>query len=167
MSRSLQDFPTALSELHKLEFDYAGGDGIDFEPYSEFLSPAETISWFKAWTGNPDADSSCFKVFGQDGGGGYAAFWMVHPERPTLDQPIVFLGSEGETGVIASDFSHYLWLLASGFGPCEAIADPDQSRPKIEHFRAFAQRWSSTEELEGRVVLQQARELFPHFLNDK
>lgn len=26
-------FPPVLAELHKLPFDYAGGKGIDFEPY--------------------------------------------------------------------------------------------------------------------------------------
>lgn len=28
-------FPPLLAQLHKLPFDYADGEGIDFEPYSE------------------------------------------------------------------------------------------------------------------------------------
>ncbi|MDJ0345135.1 hypothetical protein QMK19_31840 [Streptomyces sp. H10-C2] len=58
-----------------------------------------------------------FRVFGQDGTGGYAAFWLVRPGRSLVEQPVVFLGSEGDVGVVARDLAGYLWLLAEGFGP--------------------------------------------------
>jgi hypothetical protein len=29
-------------------FDYAGGDGVDFEPFAAFLSAEETTDWFQA-----------------------------------------------------------------------------------------------------------------------
>lgn len=48
----MQKFPALLSALHLLEFDYADGEGIDFEPYDEFLAPDEVTDWFRAWTGN-------------------------------------------------------------------------------------------------------------------
>lgn len=67
-------------------------------------------------------DGVCFRVFGQDGTGGYAAFWLVREGRGLVEQPVVFLGSEGETGVIARDLADFLWLLAGGVGPWEAAA---------------------------------------------
>ncbi|HFX7636876.1 TPA: SMI1/KNR4 family protein, partial [Acinetobacter baumannii] len=35
----MTQFPDLLKKLHQLDFDYADGDGIDFEPYQDFLSP--------------------------------------------------------------------------------------------------------------------------------
>lgn len=156
-------FPTLLAKLNNLDFDYAGGAGIDFEPYHEFLSADQTTNWFRAWTGNAAADGSCFKVFGQDGTGGYAAFWITHPDRHILEQPIVFLGSEGEKGVVASDFASYLWLLASGIGPYEAVAYPIGDGSPHEQFLAFARENSSVAPIGGRAVLEQARSKHPNF----
>jgi len=163
MQEPEQIFPELLVKLNKLDFDYADGDGIDFEPYAEFLSVEETVSWFRAWTGNEAADGSLFKVFGQDGSGGYAAIWITQPDKELLEQPIVFMGSEGETGVIASDFDSYLWLLACGVGPCEAVAYPDLDREPNTQFLAFARENSSHEPLEARTVLEQARSKYPDF----
>lgn len=156
-------FPASLASLNKLEFDYADGDGIDFEPYPEFLSAEDTTSWFRAWTGNENADGSCFRVFGQDGTGGYAAFWITDPDRHILEQPIVFLGSEGENGVVASNFDSYLWLLASGIGPYEAVTYPIADGAENEQFQAFARENSSLEQMGARTVLEQARSKHPDF----
>jgi hypothetical protein len=142
-----------LRELHRLEFDYAEGDGIDFEPYEKFLSSAETANWFNAWTGNPGANGAEFRVFGQDGSGGYAAFWLVTPAVELLKQPVVFLGSEGEIGVVAVDFDDYLWLLAGGIGPYEAVAYPGITREPNPSFKRFAQKHSSAVQfLPGQIV---------------
>lgn len=54
----MTQFPDLLKKLHQLDFDYADGDGIDFEPYQDFLSPEETAGFLTAWTGNPQADAS-------------------------------------------------------------------------------------------------------------
>jgi hypothetical protein len=72
------------------------------------VPPDETASWFRAWTGNPEADASRFRFFGKDGTGGHASFWRVQPDADLLRQPIVFLGSEGQTAVVACDFHAYL-----------------------------------------------------------
>ena len=58
--------PELVSQVNQLPYEYADGDGIEFEPYDTFLSADETADWFKAWTGNPNADASKFRVFGQD-----------------------------------------------------------------------------------------------------
>jgi len=163
MSKPDQNFPPPLASLNQLDYDYADGEGIDFEPYPEFLAAEETTSWFRAWTGNETADGSCFRVFGQDGTGGYAAFWITHRDRHILEQPIVFLGSEGEKGVVASNFDSYLWLLASGIGPYEAVAYPIADGAANEQFVAFARENSSLEQMGGRAVLEQARNEHPDF----
>ena len=89
-------FPTLLMQLHQLEFDYDDGEGIDFEPYHEFQPAKDTADWIKAWTGNHELTAAEYRIFGQDGSGGYAAFWLVRDGKPILEQPIVFFGSEGE-----------------------------------------------------------------------
>jgi hypothetical protein len=156
-------FPPLLAELHKLDFDYADGDGIDFESYSEFMDAEETLDWFRAWTGNPAADGSCFRVFGQDGTGGYAALWLAHSGKPLLEQPIVFLGSEGETGVVAPDFESYLWLLAFRKGPYEAVAYPAAEDKPNELFTSFVMLHSTAPRSGSQEILDQARRAHPGF----
>ena len=133
-----QELPPRLAELNALDFDYADGEGIDFEPYQEFQSADDNAAWIRAWTGNPELTGAEYRVFGQDGTGGYAAFYLVHPDRPLLEQPIVFFGSEGELGVVAATFTDYLWLLAGGVGPLEAISydatSPYAPQPELADF---------------------------------
>jgi hypothetical protein len=163
---SNRTFPTLLKQLHELEFDYADGEGYDFEPYDQFLSATETRDWIRAWTGNSEVDGAEFLVFGQDGTGGYAAFWNVRPGASVLDQPVVFLGSEGAIGVVARNFSDYLWLLAGGIGPCEAVEQSDrQSAPDAirAHFRRFAEAHASKPPRTPEEVVSAAQQLFPEF----
>lgn len=90
-------------------------------------------------------DGACFRVFGQDGTGGYAAFWLVREGRGLVEQPVVFLGSEGETGVIARDLADFLWLLVSGVGPWEAAAGygAEEEEPRPDPAReAVAERFA-------------------------
>jgi len=156
-------FPTLIAELHKLEFDYADGEGIDFEPYSSFLPEDEVQSWFKAWTGNKDADGSRFRVFGQDGTGGFAAIWLANEGASLLEQPVVFMGSEGETGVVARTFDDYLWLLASGHSPYEAVAYPDDSKSADETFTRFARDQTQSSARPPSVIIAEAEAAYPTF----
>lgn len=154
-------FPDLLRRLNALGFDY--DEGFDFEPYQEFLSAEDTAAWFKAWTGNAEVDGSQFRVFGQDGTGGYAALWLVRPDEPLENQPVVFLGSEGEKGVVALGLDEYLWLLAAGRGPYEAIAyDGEEGIPHAQ-FTAFARENSKVAELPVSEVLARARAAYPDF----
>ena len=166
MNQAEQLMPAVLRELHSLEFNYAGGEGIDFEPYSEFLSQEQTKSWIRAWTGNKELTGTEYRVFGQDGTGGYAAFWLVRPGEGLLGQPIVFFGSEGEVGVVAADFSDYLWLLAGGIGPHEAILFPGLNRRTDPVFTAFAERRSGVPHLGPWEVIARARTEFPSFAQE-
>ena len=156
-------FPEILKKLHELPFDYDGGDGIEFEPYPEFCTAQRNSSWFRAWTGNKEVDGGEFRIFGQDGSGGYAAFWLVLPGRPVLEQPVVFMGSEGECGVVAKDFADYLWLLAGGFGPLEAVAYPEAARAPLPEFERFAAERAPGSRKSPAEVLAAAQVEFPKF----
>ncbi|MBW8802882.1 MAG: hypothetical protein JF587_03315 [Catenulisporales bacterium] len=164
--------PPALAAIAAIGFHYGADEvdeeeedhpGVDFEPFDEFLDPEDTTDWFRAWTGNPDADGGQFRVFGQSGDGGYAAFWLVREDADLADQPIVFLGSEGETGAVACDLSSFLWLIADGSGPYEAVEHPmRRSQPHAE-FTAIAEKHATSERMTAREVVAAAREEFPDF----
>ncbi|SEL87782.1 hypothetical protein SAMN05414137_114182 [Streptacidiphilus jiangxiensis] len=158
-----REFPAALAAALVVPFDYDDGDGVDFEPFRAFLAAEDTTDWFRAWTGNPQLTGDAFRVFGQNGAGGYAAFWLVRPGRPLADQPVVVLGSEGETGVVARSLGDLLWLLAGGFGPWEAATDsePDWTPRPNEAFAAVARKFAPGQELSASEVIAQAAREFP------
>jgi hypothetical protein len=107
----VEPFPPALSALAAI----GTLEGVDFEAGEEWSTGGP-----EAWTRNPDAERE-FAVFGYDGSGGMVAFWLVNP-GPVAEQPVVVLGSEGEAGVVACDLADFLYLLAGGVGPYEAVA---------------------------------------------
>ncbi|MEV7929209.1 SMI1/KNR4 family protein [Kitasatospora sp. NPDC088779] len=160
-----RQLPAALAAALSVPFDYDDGKAIDFEPFPTFLSAEDTTDWLRAWTGNTELSGDDFRVFGQDGTGGYATFWLIRPGRPLIDQPIVFLGSEGETAVLARDLGDFLWLLAGGFGPWEAATtyEPDWSPHPNRQLAAVAERFAPGRQQPATVVIEQATREFPNF----
>jgi hypothetical protein len=160
-----RQFPPALAAALAFPFDYADGMGVDFEPFPAFMSAEETTDWFRAWTGNAELSGDDFLVFGQDGSGGYAAFWLIRSHRPLIEQPVVFLGSEGETGVVARDLDAFLWLLAGGFGPREAATsyEPDWTPGHNPELVAVAERFAADRQQSATAVIEQATREFPDF----
>ncbi|MCZ7416779.1 MULTISPECIES: SMI1/KNR4 family protein [unclassified Streptomyces] len=161
-------FPAALAAALAEPFDYDGGDGVDFEPFEGLLSAADTTDWFRAWTGNGELTGDAFRVFGMNGAGGYAAFWLVRQGRPLEDQPVVLLGSEGETGVIARDLGDFLWLLAEGYGPFEAISaftgyEPEWTARPNERLTAVAERFAPHGRRAGAEIIRSAARAYPDF----
>ena len=75
---------------------------------------------------------------------------------------MVFLGSEGELGVVASSVHDYLWVLAGNVGPYEAVAYEDE-RPENAQFTDFARRHAADLERPARAVIAAARAEFPDF----
>ncbi|MFE9093610.1 SMI1/KNR4 family protein [Streptomyces sp. NPDC007264] len=162
-----RQFPAALAAAMAVRLNYADGDGdgVDFEPFAAFLSADETTDWFRAWTGNGELQGDHFRVFGQDGSGGYATFWLVHQGRALAEQPVVFLGSEGETGVVARDLGAFLWLLAGGFGPWEAATSYKRGwvpHPSSE-LTAVAEQFAPDHRAPATAVIEQATREFPDF----
>ncbi|WGD41484.1 SMI1/KNR4 family protein [Streptomyces cathayae] len=155
--------PPALADVARAEFDYADGDGIDFDPYDVFYSAEETTGWLRQWTGNPDVDGDAYRVFGQNGAGGLAAVWYGRPGRPLTEQPVVFMGSEGECGVVAGNLSDFLWVLADGTGPLESVLyEEHEARPNLE-LTELAERHATTPRRPARDIITEARAEFPTF----
>jgi hypothetical protein len=159
-----REFPELLKKLHSIEIDYADGEGIDFEPYDSFYSEDDTSEWIKAWTGNEELDGSEYLIFGQDGTGGYAAFWCVRETDNLLQQPIVFFGSEGELGVVAQSFYDYLWLFANGLGPYEAVEYPNDEYLQNQLFLSFAEKHALSHKGSSNEILAKAANEFPDFI---
>ncbi|MET8763773.1 SMI1/KNR4 family protein [Lentzea sp. NPDC004782] len=164
-------FPAALVALSGVEFpwDYDEKSGepapgnIDYEPCDEFGSAEETTDWIRAWTGNSELDGAAFRVFGQDGTGGLVASWLVRPGQPLVAQPVAFFGSEGEAGVVATSLGEFLWLLAGGVGPQEAVEFGTESGVGHDELRAVAEEHSGVEPRTPAEVLAAARAEFPDF----
>ncbi|MFF3758405.1 SMI1/KNR4 family protein [Streptomyces sp. NPDC002185] len=160
-------FPAALAAAMAVRLDRLGEDGVDFEPYESFLAADETTDWLRAWTGNSDLTGDDFRVFGQDGTGGYAAFWLVRQGRELAEQPVVFMGSEGETGVVARDLGTFLWLLADGTGPWEAAAlyEPGADwTPRVDKdLAAIAEQHAPGRRASAPAIIAEATREFPDF----
>lgn len=158
-------FPAALAALTDIEFPFDDEElgSIDYEPYAEFDSAEETTDWLRSWTGNAELDGDAFRVFAQDGTGGLVACWLVRAGRPPAGQPVVFFGSEGEVGVVAASLSEFLWLLAGGVGPLEAVQFGFEEGVPHEGLRAVAQAHSGIGPRTPAEVLAAARAEFPDF----
>jgi hypothetical protein len=159
--------PTIMQQLHQIPCEYAEGEGIDLEPFPEFLSESDTTNWIQAWTGNKQLTGAEYRVFAQDGSGGYAALWCVRADRDLLAQPSVFFGSEGDLGVVASNFSDYLWLLANGIGAFEAIVfEARERRLPQPAFTAFARQHAIDSNRQPSEIISTAQAEFPNFADD-
>jgi hypothetical protein len=158
--------PPALADMARVEFDHDDGKGIDFEPYDAFDPAEETTDWVRRWTGNHELDGDAYRVFGQDGSGGLAAVWYGRPGRPLAEQPVVFMGSEGENGVVAGNLSDFLWVLADGIGPLETVLyDEHEARPNAT-LTELAERHATTPRRPARDIIAEARAEFPTFAED-
>ena len=163
MTNDAEPFPAALTAIAGVEFEYGEDGGVDFYGDEQFTDPAEMTEWFRAWTGNDEVTGDAFRVFGRDGTGGLAAFWLVRDGQPVEHQPVVFLGSEGETGVVASNLSDLLWLFADGVGPCEAVTPYDEPLTPSVEVLAIAERWATPPKRSATEIVSAARAEFPHF----
>lgn len=114
----------------------------------------------------PAIDAAAYRIFGQDGTGGAAALWCVREGGHLADQPVVFLGSEGETGVVAGNLSDFPWVLADGFGPLEATLFPTRDPRPNTHLTALAHRHAATSRRSAHAVFAAARAEFPTFDED-
>jgi len=89
---------------------------------------------------------------------------------PLRDPPLRRNGKVGNMasllGLVAKSFADYLWLLAGGSGPYEAIAYPGLEREPNPAFTAFAQEHAAAAKKPAREVIAEARREFPSFEKD-
>ncbi|MFF5970218.1 SMI1/KNR4 family protein [Streptomyces sp. NPDC012769] len=157
-------FPEALAAVAGISFDHAGGDGVDYEPYAAFPSAEETTEWIRAWTGNQELDGDAFLPFGMDGTGGQVAFRRVRPGRPLVEQPVVFLGSEGEAVVLSQDLTGFLWLLADGYGPTDFVwSERRPPRPSADLAAVAEAHGGAASRRSAAEVVKAAAAEFPDF----
>jgi len=157
-------FPEALSAVAAVSFDYGAGDA-DYLPHDRYLSAERTAAWIRTWTGDDGLDGAQFRVIGEDGAGGYAAFWLVRPGCPVAGQPVVFFGSDGDLGAVAPDLGGFLWVLADGSGPFEAVAERERGRPSRPHpaLTAVAERFAPGGRRPARSIITAAQQEFAGF----
>jgi hypothetical protein len=89
-----------------------------------------------------------------------AAFWIRASDAQIENQPIVFLGSDGELHVIARDLGDYLWLLANGVGPLETVDAIDRTTTPIPALIAIAQRYTGEMHRPTAMVIDAAQAEF-------
>jgi hypothetical protein len=131
------DVPPPLRAIMDARYDYDDGRGVDFEPYPALEPAAETGWWLRHWTADPDVTGEELRPFAQDGGGGYVCSWMIRPGAELVDQPVVYLGSDGDLAVLAGDAWDALWFFAHGFGPHDV---PSEFEAGERYFRPDPQR---------------------------
>jgi hypothetical protein len=158
-----RSFPPVLSALHTLDRGEASGACIDFTPFRSFMAEDDTNTWFRTWTRNEAPGPAPYRLFGADSQGGHAGFWLIRPATPVIGQPIVYFGAERRVGVVARSFSDYLWLLAGGVGPAEAILDRPPRPAANKIFSAFAKKHAQGGKKPRREILAAARARFPTF----
>ncbi|MFF3863254.1 hypothetical protein [Streptomyces sp. NPDC002209] len=83
------------------------------------------------------------------------------------EHPIIFLGSEGETGVAARGLGAFLWLLAEGFGPWEAATSYEREPGWGPHpnraLAAIAEQFAPDRNAPAAAIVEQAIREFPGF----
>lgn len=101
----------------------------------ELCDPAESDDNIEAWLGALPSDGTRFIVFAQDGMGSLFCSWLRPGHDDVETAPVVYLGSEGELGVLGKDPAAFLEFVASGmtfdghggsfFDPLESETDED------------------------------------------
>ena len=160
-------FPAGLAEAAKIGFEWdeetSDSPDVDWEFYAQFEAPEETAWWFRLWTGNDDVDGSQFRFFGTTGAGDYAGFWLIRPGAPLTEQPIIYISSETDRGVVARNLGDLLWIFANGAGPAEAFKYTNMETKPNEAFRAIAERYAPGMSRSTVELVDAAQDEFPEF----
>ena len=120
------------TRLEGLRIASVGGTLSPATSSSQTTPRASALAWFD---GRREA-ATRFRVFGQEASGGLYAFWLREGRQPP-DAPIVLLGSEGETRVIASNEDEFLALLACDIADLGMDDDEPSGSPDHERYVAW------------------------------
>lgn len=143
-----EPLPPVLAEAREaLEAWFAEqADNVDAEDDDthriDFLFYTERPVHFMAPLSKAEEHEAEFYVFGADGTGSNAAFWLVH-DAPPIEQPVVFIGSEGDDNrPVAKNLPDFLALLAAGIGPKESayLQDVENAQP-LPAFKALLDKY--------------------------
>lgn len=132
----------------------------------ELRDPAGSDDDIKSWLGALPRDGTRFVVFAQDGTGSLFCLWL-RPGHDDIDTaPVVYLGSEGELGVLGKDPAAFLEFVASGvtfdghggyfFDPLET-EDDEELEAEVLARRAKVAKWVM--QRTGKQALRKPEEL--------
>ncbi|KAJ5101386.1 hypothetical protein NUU61_003608 [Penicillium alfredii] len=164
------DMPAALVEVAQIGFecdwDEETGElrGCDFESYGEFEQPCETAMWFRLWSVHEEFDYTQFRFFGSTAAGDYVGFWLVRPDVDISEQPVVYISSDGDIGLITQNLDDLLWLFANGSGPAEAFEDPGRKTQPNEEIRPIAERYAPGKCRSTAEIVASAQKEFPNLM---
>jgi hypothetical protein len=102
----------------------------------ELVDLAESDDNVKSWLGSLPTDGTRLIVFAQDGTGSLFCVWLRPGQTDVESAPIVYLGSEGELGVLGKDPAAFLEFVASGMtfdGHASRFFDPLDSDDDDEY----------------------------------
>lgn len=109
----------------------------------ELRDPDESDGDIQAWLGALPSDGTRFVVFAQDGTGSLYCVWL-RPGHDDVDKaPVVYLGSEGELGVLGKDPAAFLEFVASGMsfdGHGGSFFDPIEDEDDEDYVAEVADR---------------------------
>lgn len=129
------DYQESLEFLRRLCDEGVLSWPIDFEFYQPDISELETT--FGLWFGSDEwaKEGDSFIQFGQDGTGSMYLLWFYPGlvEQP----PVVFMGSEGEKHLVASNIADFMRQLGSGkiFGSSYSSPDGGWYEPEPEELQ--------------------------------
>lgn len=162
--------PTISTDTLPTIFAGLADSGIEY-PEFELCDPSESDSNLRAWLGALPADGSRVMTFAQDGTGSLFGVWLraQHPDPETA--PIVFLGSEGETAVLAKDARAFIEQLGAGKvfdghrGTFFADEDEDEDTlARRERAASFAKQTLELDALrEPEAIKAEAEAAWPDF----
>lgn len=141
----------------------------------ELRDPSGSDRAINAWFGALPGDGTRFIVFAQDGTGSLYCVWLRPGHDHIETAPIVYLGSEGELGVLGKDPTAFLEFVASGmsfdghagsfFDPLEGEDDEDyvtetlDCRAKVAEY--VKQRTGKTELRHPDALRAEAEAAYP------
>jgi hypothetical protein len=144
--------------------------GIEYAEF-ELCDPSESESNLRAWLGGLPADGSRVMTFAQDGTGSYFGVWLRAEHANPETAPIVFLGSEGETAVLAKDARAFIEQLGAAKvfdghrGTFFADEDEDEdTTARRERTASFAKQTLELDALrEPEAIKAEAEAAWPDF----
>lgn len=115
-----KEIPSELERLIDFQENVSG-----FEYYSDgFGVREEKREWFHGWSNSPDFLNRIYPFAKANGSGSTYAIWDDGSTKPMAEMPIIVLGDEGGTHIVAENMRQLLHLLTFD---CEISVDWDSA----------------------------------------